>query len=78
MLTEQLLTQAMYTFRQHATVITVAHRFESIQHADILYIIENGQVSVSGTHAQLASHPFYEYMKKRGTYHESTYSDDFT
>ncbi|WP_431030232.1 thiol reductant ABC exporter subunit CydD [Lysinibacillus sp. LZ02] len=77
-LTEQLLTEAMYTFRQQATVITVAHRFESIQHADTLYIIEHGQVSASGTHAQLASHPFYEYMKKRGTYDESTYSDDFT
>ena len=75
-LTEKLLTEAMYTFKQHATVITVAHRFESIQHADTLYIIENGQVSASGTHAQLASHPFYQSMKKRGIHDERTHSDD--
>ena len=75
-LTEKLLTAAMVTFKQHATVITVNHRFESIQHANTLYIIENGQVSASGTHAQLASHPFYQSMKKRGTLDESTHSDD--
>lgn len=75
-LTEKLLTEAMVTFKQHATVITVAHRFESIQHADTLYIIENGQVSASGTHAQLTSQLFYQSMKKRGTHYESTHSDD--
>lgn len=75
-LTEKLLTEAMVTFKQHATVITVAHRFESIQHADTLYVIENGQISASGTHAELAAHPFYQSMKKRGTLDESTHSDD--
>ena len=75
-LTEKLLTEAMVTFKQHATVITVNHRFESIQHANTLYIIENGQVSASGTHAQLAVHPFYRSMKKRGIHDESTHSDD--
>ena len=75
-LTEKLLTEAMVTFKQHATVITVAHRFESIQHADTLYVIENGQISASGTHAQLETQSFYHSMKKRGTYDESTHSDD--
>jgi len=75
-LTEKLLTEAMYTFKQQATVITVAHRFESIQHADTLYIIENGQVSASGSHAQLAAHPFYQSMKKRGIHDESTNPND--
>ena len=74
--TEHLLTEAMNTFRKQATVITVAHRFESILHADRIYIIENGQINTYGTHAQLASHPFYQYMKKRGTLDEVTSSDD--
>lgn len=74
--TEHLLTEAIHTFRKQATVILVAHRFESIQHADNIYIVENGQIDTYGTHAELASHPFYQYMKKRGTLYEITSSDD--
>ncbi|WP_332645458.1 thiol reductant ABC exporter subunit CydD [Lysinibacillus sp. 54212] len=71
-LTEQLLTKAIQAFQQRATVIIVGHRFESVQHANTIYVIENGKVSAYGTQAQLASHPFYSFMKNGGSSNEGT------
>lgn len=65
-LTEKLLTAAIKKLGQNATVVIVAHRFESILHADYIYILENGCLTASGTHRELTDHPFYQFMKQGG------------
>jgi ABC-type multidrug transport system fused ATPase/permease subunit len=42
------------------TVIAVAHRLSTIQHADCIYVIDGGRVVESGTHSDL--------IERRGTY----------
>lgn len=65
--TEKLLTESLQILGNDATVIIVAHQFESIRYADVIYVIENGQVVASGTHKQLQSNTYYMKMKKKGS-----------
>ncbi|MER1986682.1 MAG: thiol reductant ABC exporter subunit CydD [Solibacillus sp.] len=58
--TEGLLIEAIQTLRQSATVIIAAHQYKSIRFADIIYIVENGQITASGTPETLKAHPFYK------------------
>lgn len=44
------------------TTIAVAHRLSTIQKADVIYVIEKGNVAESGTHAEL--------MALKGRYRE--------
>ena len=75
-LTEKLLTQAIQKLSKQATVVMVAHRYESIAHADFIYIMENGRLTASGTHAELADHPFYQFMKQGGIIDADTAPND--
>lgn len=74
--TEKLLTASMRLLSQQATVIIAAHRFESIRHADKIYIVEDGKITASGSHSQLADHPFYRNMVKGDVVHEETNDND--
>ena len=65
-LTEQLIAHAIQTLKSHATVILVTHRFETLQHADLLYILENGTIHASGTPEALQQERYFEAMKKGG------------
>lgn len=58
--TERLLIESIKTLRETATVIIAAHQYESIRFADFLYIVEDGQITASGTPDTLKNHPFYE------------------
>jgi ATP-binding cassette, subfamily C, bacterial CydD len=74
--TEKLLTASMRLLSQQATVIIAAPRFESIRHADKIYIVEDGKITASGSHSQLADHPFYRNMVKGDVVHEKTNDND--
>ncbi|MEG0473272.1 MAG: thiol reductant ABC exporter subunit CydD [Solibacillus sp.] len=65
-LTEQLIAHAIQTLKSHATVILVTHRFETLQHADLIYILENGTIHASGTPEALQHERYFEAMKKGG------------
>ena len=42
------------------TTLIVAHRLSAVKQADVIYVLEDGQVSQSGTH--------YELVNKEGLY----------
>ena len=39
------------------TVITIAHRLSTIKNADNIVVLSNGQISESGSYAQLMGEP---------------------
>lgn len=51
---ERLLTEALERIASGKTIITVAHRLSTIQHADCIYVIEHGQIAEQGTHEELS------------------------
>ncbi|WP_339228969.1 thiol reductant ABC exporter subunit CydD [Oceanobacillus sp. FSL K6-2867] len=53
--TEQILQKSMQELGKHSTVFTVAHRLHTIQKADKIVLLENGEIKASGTHDELLS-----------------------
>ncbi|KAI1864985.1 uncharacterized protein JN550_008531 [Neoarthrinium moseri] len=58
--TEKLVQGVLERTKKSRTMIVVAHRLSTIQNADIIYVLGDGSVVESGTHAQL--------LQKRGVY----------
>lgn len=50
---EKLVQDALEKAMQGRTVILIAHRISTIIHADMIAIVENGQVIETGTHRSL-------------------------
>lgn len=50
---EHLVQQALDTLMKDRTTIIIAHRLATIREVDKIYVLENGQVIESGTHAEL-------------------------
>lgn len=57
---EYKLNQAMLSAAEHKTVIFISHRLSTTVVADKIYVMENGSIIESGSHAQL--------MAQNGTY----------
>ena len=66
---EQAVQQALKTARVGRTSIVVAHRLSTIQDADTIAVVQNGQVTESGTHAELMAEKgaYYSLVKTRST-----------
>lgn len=52
---EQWIQQAIQTLAQTRTVIMIAHRLHTIEQADLIVLMQKGQVLAIGTHAQLVN-----------------------
>ena len=52
---EQWIQQAIQTLAQTRTVIMIAHRLHTIEQADLIVLMQQGQVVATGTHAQLVN-----------------------
>lgn len=50
---EKLVQEALNNLMQNRTSIVIAHRLSTIQHADLIVVIDKGQIIETGTHAQL-------------------------
>jgi ATP-binding cassette, subfamily B, bacterial MsbA len=50
---ERLIQQAMERLMKNRTSFIIAHRLSTIQNADIILVMEQGQLAEMGTHAEL-------------------------
>ena len=50
---ERLIQSALFTLVRERTTFVIAHRLSTIQHADLILVLERGQISAAGTHADL-------------------------
>lgn len=62
-LTEEHIINALKKVCQNKTSIFIAHRLATIVDADIIYVLENGAVTESGTHQELLRNPNNKYAK---------------
>lgn len=51
--TESALHKALSEFLKDRTTLIVAHRLSAVKQADIIYVLEDGQVTQTGTHGEL-------------------------
>ncbi|QIA63693.1 ATP-binding cassette domain-containing protein [Vibrio astriarenae] len=51
--TEAALHEAMSRFLSNRTTLIVAHRLSAVRQADVIYVLEDGQVKQSGSHSEL-------------------------
>jgi ATP-binding cassette, subfamily B (MDR/TAP), member 1 len=59
---ERIVQAALDAAARGRTTIAVAHRLSTIQNADIIYVIDQGQIVESGTHSEL--------LRNKGRYFE--------
>ena len=60
--TEEHILQNLRVNRAGKTTILIAHRISTIQHADVILVLDNGEAREIGNHAEL--------MKQNGIYRE--------
>ncbi|MBO7120910.1 MAG: ABC transporter ATP-binding protein, partial [Bacilli bacterium] len=58
--TEMLIQSSLEKMKNIGTMLVVAHRLSTIQHADNIIVLQNGQIIEEGNHQSL--------LKKRGYY----------
>lgn len=69
---EALIQQAMDKLRQNRTVIIIAHRLTTIESADQIAVIDQGELVELGNHADLMSkNGYYASLYQQGEGHES-------
>ncbi len=67
--TEKKIQEAMNELMQGRTCFVIAHRLSTVQHADLILVVKDGNVAEQGTHEELLAH--------KGIY-ASLYNSQFT
>lgn len=57
---EHHIQQAITALTKGKTIVAIAHRLATIEHADQIFVVEDGRISQRGTHKEL--------LRKNGTY----------
>jgi len=60
--TEAAIQRSLFKISKNRTTIIIAHRLSTVRHADHIFVLENGELAESGTHAEL--------VEKDGIYHQ--------
>ena len=60
--TEVLIQESLEKIKNIGTMLVVAHRLSTIQHADQIIVLQNGEIIERGTHQEL--------LKNKGHYHK--------
>lgn len=60
--TEQQIQQAMRRLMEHKTCFVIAHRLSTIQNADVILVVNHGEIVEQGTHGEL--------MEREGFYYQ--------
>ena len=50
---EVLVQKAFNELTKHSTVIMIAHRLSTIRNADMIYVLDKGEIAESGKHDEL-------------------------
>ena len=59
--TEHHVQAALEHLMQNRTTLIIAHRLATVKHADVIVVMENGEIKATGSHQQLlASSPLYQ------------------
>lgn len=67
---EHAIQAALETLSKGRTVLIIAHRFSTIQHADRILVFDQGTLSAIGTHAELyAKNALYKSLYDKQTQH---------
>lgn len=53
---ERLVQEALERVMEGRTSVVIAHRLSTIQHADVIYVLREGEIVESGTHSELMKH----------------------
>ncbi len=66
---ERAVQDALETLRQNRTILVIAHRLSTIENADMIVVLDHGQIVEQGTHAAL--------IAKNGVYAQLHHSATF-
>jgi len=50
---EAFVAQSLRNLGKNVTVIVIAHRLSTVQHSDVVYVVEDGSITASGTFSKL-------------------------
>jgi len=53
--TERRITEALRRLSRGRTVVTIAHRLSTAEHADRVFVFDGGRLVEEGTHAELVA-----------------------
>lgn len=67
-ISEQLIQLALEKLKEGRTTLVIAHRLSTVQDADVIHVLKDGQVMESGTHTELLTkNGEYSNLYSRGT-----------
>lgn len=66
--TEQQIQQAMRRLMEHKTCFVIAHRLSTIQNADVILVVNHGEIVDQGTHGELMEREGFYYQMYRAQF----------